>query len=129
MFREKKRGNGKGRSKKEKGCVLLMKKVLNILGTEYSIETDDTLYRTNKDGLCKEYDKKITIRNVGSMLCEDDSEETKKRRYDEVLRHEIVHAFFIESGLDDYTLNEQLVNWIAMQFPKMQKAFEECDCL
>lgn len=105
-----------------------MKKV-NILGTEYTIDIDDELNKTRMDGLCKEYDKQITVRNVLEMLCDDDSIDTKRKRYNEVLRHEIIHAFFIESGLDDYSGNEQLVDWIATQFPKMQKAFEEVGCL
>lgn len=102
---------------------------VNVLGTEYSIEIDDGLEKPCVDGLCKEYDKQITIRNVCSMLCDDDSIDTKKIRFNEVLRHEIIHAFFIESGLEDYNSNEQLVNWIAIQFPKMIKAFEEVDCI
>lgn len=104
-------------------------KVVNILGTEYSLNVDDMLEKTNCDGLCKEYDKQITIRSVGAMLSDDDSTETKKKRYNEVLRHEIIHAFFSESGLDDYSSNEQLVSWLAIQFPKMQKAFEEVGCI
>lgn len=106
-----------------------MKSSVNILGTEYKIEIDDTLDKISCDGLCKIYDKAIIIKNVGSMLDDDDSTETKKKRYDEVLRHEIVHAFFVEAGLDDYSSNEQLVNWLAIQFPKMQKVFEEVGCL
>lgn len=106
-----------------------MKNSINILGTEYSVAIDDTLEKTNCDGLCKEYDKQIAVRSVGAMLSDDDSTETKKTRYNEVLRHEIIHAFFSESGLDDYSGNEQLVNWLAIQFPKMQKAFEEVGCL
>ncbi len=105
-----------------------MKKV-NILGTEYRVEVDNNLEKTNADGLCKEYDKRISTRNVDAMLCDDDSKSAKKKRYDEVLRHEIIHAFFSESGLDDYSSNEQLVNWLAIQFPKMKRVFEEVDCL
>jgi len=103
-------------------------KNVNILGTEYSIEIDDTL-ETELDGLCKEYDKRISIRNAGSMLDDDDSTGVKKIRFDEVLRHEIIHAFFYEAGLEDYSDNEQLVDWIAKQFPKLEKAFKEADCL
>ena len=105
-----------------------MKKV-NILGTEYNLVEDDSLVKLNIDGMCKEYTKEISIRPTLDMLCEDESEEDKKKRTKEVLRHEIIHAFFSESGLDDYSLNEQLVNWLAIQFPKMAKFFEECDCL
>lgn len=104
-------------------------KKINILGTEYSIGIDDALEKTNADGLCKEYDKQITIRSVEGMLCDEDSESTKKKRYDEVLRHEIFHAFFSESGLDDYSHNEQLVNWLAIQSPKIFNVFQEIGCI
>ena len=102
---------------------------VNVLGTEYEIITDDSIISKGVDGLCKSYDKEIVIRSKGEMLCSEDSEATKELRYKEVLRHELVHAFFDESGLDDYSNNEQLVNWIAAQVPKMLKAFEEVDCL
>ena len=36
---------------------------------------------------------------------------------------------FYEAGLEDYSDNEQLVDWIAKQFPKLEKAFKEADCL
>jgi hypothetical protein len=106
----------------------IMKNV-NILGTEYSIEIDDTLEKTELDGLCKEYNKQISVRSVGSMLNDNDSTDTKKIRFEEVLRHEIIHAFFYEAGLEDYSDNEQLIDWIAKQFPKLEKAFKEVDCL
>lgn len=105
-----------------------MKKV-NVLGTEYTIKNDDSIVSQGVDGLCKSYNKEITIRSKDNMLCPDDSEEIKELRYKEVLRHELIHAFFDESGLDDYSNNEQLVEWIASQFPKMMKAFKETDCL
>lgn len=105
-----------------------MKKA-NVLGTEYDIITDDSLLSRGCDGECRSYSKEIRIRKVDDMLCSDDSTELKEKRYNEVMRHELVHAFFSESGLDDYSANEQLVTWIASQFPKMVKAFEEVGCL
>ena len=46
---------------------------------------------------------------------------------DKVLRHEMVHAFLYESGLsiNSWADNEEIVDWIAIQFPKMQEAFDE----
>ena len=35
----------------------------------------------------------------------------------------------IDYGDEEDNSNEQLVNWIAIQFPKMIKAFEEVDCI
>lgn len=104
-------------------------KTINILGTEYEIHTDDSIVSQAVDGMCKSYDKKIIVRSKGNMLCPDDSDEVKDIRYKEVLRHEIIHAFFDEAGLDDYSNNEQLVEWIAFQFPKMLRTFVEADCL
>jgi hypothetical protein len=53
-----------------------------------------------------------------------------------VLRHEIIHAFMYESGLwenshdvEGWAQNEEMTDWIAIQFPKMQKAFEEAGAL
>ena len=43
-----------------------------------------------------------------------------------VIRHELVHAFILESGLSEccaWAENEELVDWIARQFPKMLDAF------
>lgn len=46
-----------------------------------------------------------------------------------VFRHEIVHAFFGESGLKDYMHDETLVDWIAAQLPKMVKVMAQAGCL
>lgn len=49
-----------------------------------------------------------------------------------VLRHELVHAFILESGLSEccaWAENEELVDWIARQFPKMAECFEKAGIL
>lgn len=53
-----------------------------------------------------------------------------------VLRHEIIHAFFNESGLSDdsnnvtaWAKNEEMVDWFAIQSPKVFKVFQELDIL
>lgn len=102
---------------------------VKVLGTEYEIITDDSIVSQGVDGLCKSYDKKIIIRSKENMLCPDDKDEVKDIRYREVLRHELVHAFLDEAGLDDYSNNEQIVTWIASMFPKMVNAFIEADCM
>lgn len=53
------------------------------------------------------------------------------------LRHEIAHAFIRESGLDDSSLvynngwakNEEMIDWIALQGPKLFKAWGDAFCL
>ena len=51
-----------------------------------------------------------------------DSVSAKKLRRDEVIRHEVIHAFFAESGLSKYGDDEVLVDWIAKQMPKINEA-------
>ena len=106
-----------------------MKKI-NILGTEYELAINDSeCMKKNADGLCNFYDKKILFRSADNLLEPDSSSETKEIRQQEVKRHEIIHAFFEESGLVDYANNEQLVEWIAVQFPKMLEVFKETNSI
>ena len=102
---------------------------MNILGTEYEVIHDESLKQMDADGLCLRYSKQIKVRPIQSMLEDSDEWEEKRLRYNEVLRHEAIHAFFNESGLESYSCNEELVDWIANQFPKMHKVFEEYNCL
>lgn len=48
-----------------------------------------------------------------------------------VIRHEIIHAFLYESGLDScsWAANEEMVDFFAMQFPKLLQIFKEADCI
>ena len=50
----------------------------------------------------------------------------------EVIRHEIIHAFLYESGLDacsgpaeNWASNEEMVDWFAIQSPKIFQVFQE----
>jgi hypothetical protein len=68
---------------------------------------------------------------------EHESQKTIEACQKQTLRHEITHAFLNESGLMDSALvadcswakNEEMVDWIAMQFPKLLKAMQEADAL
>jgi hypothetical protein len=95
---------------------------VNVLGTTYTVKEDKSLNNTSADGLCKVYDKVILHRPLEGMLNTGDNLLAKEDRYREVIRHEIVHAFFEEAGLADYCSDERLVDWIAKQFPKMFEA-------
>lgn len=110
-------------------------RLVNILGTDYTIQVgsvDDNPKLENAIGLCELYSKKIVLSDLAEaekdVMAVDDMEEFKKK----VLRHEIIHAFFGESGLrscSEYVEDEELVDWIAIQFPKMLKAFNEVGAL
>lgn len=110
-----------------------MKKI-NVLGTEYTIELkekDTDTFLQKCDGYCDKTSKKIVVLTKGED-CELDNFEVYQKK---VIRHEIIHAFLIESGLQENFQKEQwghdetTVDWIAVQFPKLLKAFEEADAL
>jgi len=108
---------------------------INILGTEYEIliqNVSENEKLEECDGLCEHYSKKIVVSDFEEAekdkMCVENLDEYRKK----VLRHEIVHAFFGESGLrgnSSYAEDEELVDWIAIQAPKLFKAFKEAECL
>jgi hypothetical protein len=66
----------------------------------------------------------------------NESDEVKRKQIKATLRHEIIHAFLHESGLSGssvtdvpWAVNEEMVDWFAIQFPKMIKVFEQLDCI
>ena len=111
--------------------------VVNVLGTEYGIwldvpENADPLLE-NCSGYCDKTVKRIVI--IAETKDSELSDWGAYRR--SCMRHEIVHAFLTESGLDGNTHwdvqgeehPEQMVEWIALQFPKLLRAFQEVGAL
>lgn len=98
---------------------------VNVLGTEYEIiQTDER--NSEIDGYVVYASKKIFIMDLEHH---GDNMDVVKSR---VIRHELVHAFLHESGLDcnsEWAQNEEVVDWIALQFPKMAKLFDELEVL
>lgn len=113
-------------------------KTVNVLGTEYKIifadENEKPRLKTMEcDGYMDQSIKEIVIAKFeqdGRSL-EDLNDYTKK-----VLRHEIIHAFFYESGMwnnsgtsEAWGQDETITDWIAIQSPKIFQAFKEAECL
>lgn len=114
---------------------------VNVLGTEYRV-----LFKNDEEvcadmgveigdcgGYCNAYTKEIVIANLNKCL---DSQATKDELQRVNLRHEIVHAFLNESGLnanaqktDCWAKNEEMVDWIAIQAPKIFKVFSSLGLL
>jgi hypothetical protein len=93
--------------------------LVNILGTNYEIvfssDTDKYPELKQNDGFTCYRRKLIVV----------DSNDEFVREH--ILRHEIVHAFLNESGLNtqSWADNEEIVDWIALQFDKIGGAFNE----
>ena len=109
---------------------------INILGTEYTVE----LMEETKDVKLKEADGYVdpTIHLIRVALFEPDSSTVSNVAVylKKIMRHEIVHAYLFESGLAEcsstitsWAQNEEMVDWIARQIPKMKRTMESLNCL
>lgn len=109
--------------------------IVNILGTEYQILVQNKKENPkleDANGLCEHYSKKIILDDLvdarEDVMCVEKVEEFEKK----VLRHEIIHAFLGESGLrasSEWAENEEMVDFFAIQFPKILKVFEKVGAL
>lgn len=116
---------------------------IDVLGTEYTIAVkkyteDEAFAHRSIDGYHDGFTKEIVCCDMSTCKgWEHEKPETIAIVQKEVLRHEIVHAFFHESGLADSSLsldgswakNEEMVDWIALQGPKIYKAWQEAGAL
>lgn len=116
---------------------------VSVLGTPYSVEVkrydDDAFFQDGGYvGYCDFHTKRIVLCDLKSHKdFKDDPEEKLRIIMKATLRHEIVHAFLDESGLQDSAItydiawakNEEMVDWIALQGPKIYQAWKEADAI
>lgn len=98
---------------------------INILGTDYEIKYETRMENPkliNANGLCEFWAKKIIIDKPDP---DPENYENINEFEKKVIRHEIIHAFLGESGLRQYMEDETLVDWIAVQFHKIEEIFKE----
>lgn len=110
---------------------------IKILGTEYGVyghvSRHEDPFLNRCDGYFDKTAKRVVVSGDDENCELENFEEYRKTN----LRHELIHAFFYESGLDGNSRwengeddhPEQTVQWIAIQFPKILKAFEEAGAL
>lgn len=106
---------------------------VKILGTEYEVikdaEEKDYPQLKKCDGFTDFSIKRIVVADFDKDESSVDDIDWYKKK---VLRHELVHAFIHESGLAencDWTRNEELTDWIAIQFEKILGVFIELQCI
>ena len=113
---------------------------ISIMGVKYNICFVEKFpeyldeYNENSDALCNPYNRTIYVKLNNDK---DITEKGKERLLKKNLRHEIIHAFLFESGLSSNTNccigawaeYEEMVDWIAIQFPKILKVFKEVGCI
>ena len=116
---------------------------VNILGTEYTVNTVkisecEMLQKERRAGCCAIESKEIIVADVSEEsyfpYMSDEEKEIYRRK---ILRHEIIHAFLNESGLSDssstpdggWAKHEEMIDWFAIQSPKIFQTFKEVGCL
>lgn len=114
-----------------------LKKEILILGEKYILILEDEKENeryVNCDGYNDSSVKEIHVA-ITQPSVDDKKDITQYRK--SVIRHEIVHAFLHESGLDTcsndcycgWAKNEEMVYWFAIQSPKIYKVFNELELL
>lgn len=106
---------------------------VNIMGTVYEIKYgthEEFPFLKKCDGYIDTTTHEIIVDDMSLTKDDEDSKEDLESYKKQVLRHEIIHAFLYESGLDNnsnscesWATNEEMVDWIAIQFPKIAKVF------
>ena len=116
---------------------------IDILGTEYRIEThkvseDSFMEEKGLAGYCGEENKLIVVADMSEEKYFVGMDEKAQEIYrKKTLRHEIMHAFLNESGLSDssnrfdgaWAKNEEMVDWFAIQAPKIFSTFKKMNIL
>lgn len=111
---------------------------VNVLGTEYKIKyksAEEIARAMNANigeygGFCDSYSKEIGILEEKNIA--PGEEYSVEMWIKEAIRHELVHAFLNESGLkgnSEWAKNEEIVDWIAIQAPKIFKLYEKLEVL
>lgn len=113
-----------------------MKKI-NILGTTYKVYLNVPLSKDNvlseAFGYTDFHEKRIVVADIRTLPnWEEGSDEAVRDIYATTVRHEVIHAYLMESGLNSsangvscWARNEEMVDWFAMQMPKLIKTFGE----
>ena len=101
---------------------------VNVLGTVYKIKCIPSL--DGRGGETDFYTKEIRISEQEDVPAEYKTDNLKEMQR-HVLRHELIHAFLFESGMDQssaaheaWAVNEEMIDWMAIQMPKIMAAYE-----
>ena len=110
----------------------MQKATVSILGTEYEIHTDVTPEDDPRigsvDGFCDTSTKHIKIAKIEESIDSLSDLDVSRKK---IPRHEIIHAYMYESGLDcnsEWGRDETLIDWIAIQIPKLTATLTDADC-
>ena len=108
---------------------------VNILGSEWNVKFgNEKEYPnlTNVDGYTDLSIREIVVDDMEVSQGQIGAKTDLKSYQKQVVRHEIIHAFLLESGLDSnsnsadsWAVNEEMVDLFAIQLPNIFKVFNE----
>lgn len=115
---------------------------LKIMGRNWTLEKrsyqeDSAFQRDGVAGYCNTTLRRIVCCNMDTHPeFSRESEEWRRLTEQEVLRHEIVHAFFGECGLQEnaatfdgpWPLNEEMIDWFAHVGERIHAAWKAAGC-
>jgi hypothetical protein len=115
---------------------------IQILGTTYIFKNEDSngiKAFEDADGLVDPTSKTIYLNQdlfFNSYENDLSNYDNPEKHVNRVVRHEIIHCFFFESGLwgsssdvSNWATSEELTDWIALQFPKIYKIYKDLGVL
>lgn len=108
---------------------------VNILGTEYKFIYTTAGCDPELEGLLGLCDSILKTIKIEQAIFQDNHKDNTDRfalAIFSVIRHEIIHAFFYECGLDgegEYAQNEELIDWIALKIPQITKTMQKIGVL
>ena len=110
---------------------------INILGETWTIHIVHKFPKrlayneTTAAAVCVPPDRAIYIKIIKNADCKD-----VQRLFNTILRHEIIHAYLVESGLNEnanssenWATNEEMVDWFAVQSEKIFKTYKELNII
>ena len=115
---------------------------LNVLGTVYTVSLnvdpakDDGL--EDRFGYCNSTAREIVVADLLKIdEWMDEPACIREAQTRNTLRHEIIHAFLYESGLwanstqdvGPWAMNEEMIDWLAIQWPKIQDVFVQAGAI
>ena len=108
-------------------------KIINVLGTLYRVdivpESEDPKLK-DMDGYMDPSIKRIVVADVNQRPADNESVHNPEWFQKNIVRHELIHAFITESGLEDaFWHNEDMVRWLDYMFPRLLVAFKEAGAM
>lgn len=108
---------------------------VDILGTAYTVRRvsgSDDPRMNDSDGFCDETTKEIFAETYEDNQGAPNSKKDLAVQSKKVVRHEIVHAFLVESGLAEcsaWAQDEEAVDWFARQGQKIIRAWIQAEAM